>query len=291
MQPRAIYNILELAIYTPATLASLSVARRHQDATKSAWTGLILLGITRIVAAATSLADIFDASRSLRVAATAMHPVSLAALLYTPMILMTRVNATMWQQRAPQRYFWLTIFPLIIAFVVGLTGALNTTSSDQLDHHKGWVRLRVSGAFFLVEVILLMAVAGFNMLRYSHVPKNEVRLLYSVAIGITASLLPALFALIAAAIEQSRYYWTPNADLGLILSAIFITAPEALAFVVYLWAGFTVQLLTTKPVDDAEELPPAYDEPPPEIVERSDESQSPAVSAAGRLERAKLSKK
>ena len=255
---RPIYNIAELLLYSPALLCAFLVFRRHEDATKSAWIGLVLSCACRVAAAALSLADCFDANPSLRKAAIVMDPVGLSALLYIPIILLTRINATMWQQRRPQKYFWLTMFPLIIAFTVGLIAALNVTSTNPGPAGKAWMRLQIASAFFLITEILLVAVAIFNFLRYSHVPKSEVRLLYAVGVALLATILPVVFTLAAAAAKRSRYWWRedPHYDdnTGLILSIAMMTAPEVVALVAYLWAGFTVRLPVVEADSDIEEV-------------------------------------
>lgn len=159
-------------------------------------------------------------------------------LLLVLLGLLSRLHTSMGPNGFPQMVFQPIHLVGLAALVLSIIGGTKIQSSSSSSHSTGKECLEAGSIVFLLIFLTLAVLAILTAFKSRHVPSAE-RVLIFAGVGVLPVLCVRLVYTVATAFSSPGsdfYYLAPH----VIVQALMQFAMEAIAIIIYSWAGLTV---------------------------------------------------
>src|SRR5271154_1527103 len=168
--------IVEIIYYVPALLPAVYVIKKHGFGRQLGWIYLVILGILRLIGAATGIAAIHSPSLGLIECSTITFSVGLSPLLLALLGILQRLSEGMKGQGISPQIFRVCHIPIIVGLILAIIAGTKeydtntSTRNDGYTYAKTGIILLVVG--FMILVAMTLAIFG----KKRHILEGEHRL-------------------------------------------------------------------------------------------------------------------
>ncbi|ETN37831.1 uncharacterized protein HMPREF1541_07454 [Cyphellophora europaea CBS 101466] len=246
MQAREVLFIIELILWTPTLGLAIYVATKQGFHRQLGWFSLILLGIFRLLGAATGIASISSPTEGLIETSIISESVGLISLVGALTGLIFRVHNNLPPAHSllaplPARIVHLaTMAALILSILAGSDFASTNSQSDIAQGHK-FIKIAVgllSGVFVFSGGLALYTRA--MLMRHISAP-GEPRLVNCTSAALPFIALRLIYAWLGACLpDSSAFDVFSNGTGATVARALMQIAAELVVAWLFLWAGCTV---------------------------------------------------
>ena len=238
--------VATLIYFVFALPAAIFICLKHGFGRNGGFVFLMIFSITRIAGSIAQLVAVNDPSISSVTAAAVLTSSGFSTLLMAQIGLLQRINEGIPSDkgRIPPVVFRIMILALLVAFILGIVGGIDQTSSKPETQHDGQTYVHAVGGLFAAVFGIMSLETLFTGYNISHMIRGDRKLLYACAAAFPFLLVRLIYVeMIDFQVNPSVFNTVNGSTTCVVVQAFMASVEEYIAVFLFLAAGwFTPKL-------------------------------------------------